>query len=120
MPSDHYEQYHLPDTALASDLYDARFKGGTTGFPSSPVWYQSVVAVPTFKGSQLADLKLYPIDLGQTAPRSQRGTPRLADGATAKTIIDRLARQSAAFGTTIAFENGIGVWRPASTSTSGW
>jgi len=39
MPSDHYEQYGLPHTALAKELYDARFRGGTTGFPSSPVWY---------------------------------------------------------------------------------
>ncbi len=68
MPSDHCEIYGLPDTALASDLYDARFKGGTVGFPSSPVWYESVVAVP--------------------------------------------------FGMSIAYEGGIGVWRPAPAETS--
>ena len=33
MPADYYEKYGLPDTALASDLYDARFKNGTSGFP---------------------------------------------------------------------------------------
>jgi len=112
MPSDNYEIYNLPDTALASDLYDARFKGGTSGFPSSPVWYESVLAVPTFKGTQLQSLKLYPIDLGQKAPRSQRGTPRLADEATGRKIIERLARQSALFGTTIKYEDGTGAWHP--------
>lgn len=111
MPYDHYEQYNLPDTALASDLYDARFKGGTTGFPSSPVWYQSVIAVPTFKGTQLTELKMHPIDLQQKAPRSQRGTPRLAPSATAKEIIDRMTRISAALGTTLVNENGVLVWR---------
>ena len=111
MPSDNYENFGLPSTALAKDVYDARFRNGTTGFPSSPVWYESVVAVPTFQGREVVEMKLYPIDLGQTRPRSQRGTPRLADEATGRKIIARLAEQSAAFGTVITYENGIGVWR---------
>ncbi len=118
MPADHYEQYGLPDTALASDLYDARFKSGTSGFPSSPVWYESVIAHPTFRGSELVGLTLHPIDLAQKAPRSQRGTPRLAEAATGKKIIDRIAQQSAAFGTTIVYENGVGVWKPGPAKTS--
>lgn len=118
MPADHYEQYGLPDTALASDLYDARFRNGTSGFPSSPVWYESVVARPIFRGTELANLSLYPIDLAQKAPRSQRGTPRLADAATGRKIIDRLAQQSAKFGTTIVYENGVGVWKPGPARTS--
>ena len=111
MPQDHYEVFALGDTALAADLYDARFRNGTTGFPSNAEYYESVVAVPTFKGTQLIDLKLYPIELGHRAPRSQRGTPRLADEATGRKIIDRLAKMSAPLGTTIAYENGVGVWR---------
>ncbi|MGH9201266.1 MAG: CapA family protein [Vicinamibacterales bacterium] len=111
MPADHYERFNLPDTALASDLYDARFKGGTSGFPSSPVWYESIVAVPTFKGPQVSEMKLYPIELGHKAPRSQRGTPRMADEATGQKIIERMTRLSADFGTMIRFENGVGIWR---------
>lgn len=111
MPRDHYEVFGLSDSALAADLYDARFNRGTTGFPSNAEYYESVVAVPTFKGTQLIDLKLYPIELGHRAPRSQRGTPRLADEATGRKIIDRLAKMSAPLGTTIVHENGVGVWR---------
>lgn len=111
MPQDHYEVFGLADTALASNLYDARFRNGTTGFPSNAEYYESVVAVPTFKGTQLTDLKLYPIELGHAAPRSQRGTPRLADEVTGRKIIDRLAKMSAPLGTTISYENGVGVWR---------
>jgi poly-gamma-glutamate synthesis protein (capsule biosynthesis protein) len=119
MPADHYEQFDLPATALASDLYDARFKNGTTGFPSSPVWYESVVAVPTFQGRQVNEIALYPIDLGQTAPRSQRGTPRMADEATGRRIIERVIRLSGEFGTTIRYEKGIGVWQaPKNPPTS--
>ena len=117
MPSDHYEAYSLPDSALASDLYEARFKGGTTGFPSSDVWYQGVVAVPVFRGKELAELKMYPLDLGRKAPRSQRGTPRLADEATGRQIIERLSKLSAAFGTTIVNENNVAVWKPSLSGT---
>jgi poly-gamma-glutamate synthesis protein (capsule biosynthesis protein) len=116
MPFDHYEIFGLPDTALASNLYDARFRNGTTGFPASPDYYESVIAVPSFTGNQLRELKLYPIELGQKAPRSQRGTPRLADAATSKKIIDRLIELSAPLGTTIVYENGVGVWRAAAPS----
>lgn len=116
MPADYYERYGLPDTALASDLYDARFKHGRSGFPSSPVWYESVIARLTFRGTELVGLTLHPIDLAQKAPRSQRGTPRLADASTGRKIIERVAQQSAAFGTTIVYENGVGVWRPSKDS----
>jgi len=111
MPADNYESFDLPSTALAKDLYDARFRNGTIGFPADPIWYESVVAVPTFQGKELVELRLYPIDLGQKMPRSQRGTPRLADAETGRTIIARLAELSAPFGTDIRYENGIGVWR---------
>ncbi|MGH9199009.1 MAG: CapA family protein, partial [Acidimicrobiia bacterium] len=117
MPADNYETYNLPDTALAADLYDARFKEGTVGFPSNPVWYESVIAVPTFKGSAIADLKLYPIDLAQKAPRSQRGTPRLADDETGRKIIERIAQLSTPFGTTIVYEKGIGVWKSTGSAS---
>lgn len=116
MPSDNYERYGLANTALASELYDARFrvdeKGNpTTGFPTSPVWYESVIAVPTFQREELVEMKLYPIDLGWQAPRSQRGTPRLADEETGRKIIERLTELSAAFGTRIEYQDRIGIWR---------
>jgi poly-gamma-glutamate capsule biosynthesis protein CapA/YwtB (metallophosphatase superfamily) len=112
LPADMYEQFDLPDTALASDLEWVRYKGDTFSFPSNPIWYESIVAVATFKGAQLTDLKLYPIDLAQKAPWSQRGTPRMADEAKGRQIIERIANESAAFGTKIVYENGIGVWHP--------
>ncbi len=123
MPQDNYENYQLDESALAADLYDRRFRVDeegvpTTGFPSSPIWYESVLAVPTFQGNRLIDLKLYPIDLAQTAPRSQRGTPRIADEETGRKIIEHVAELSAEFGTVIEYRDGIGVWRPARTATS--
>lgn len=112
LPSDLYEMYGLSEDALPADAMDARYKNGTVGFPASPIWYESVIAVPYFRGHTLTEIRLYPIDLGQKAPRSQRGTPRLADQALAGQIIDRLARLSAPLGTKIVVEGRIGIWRP--------
>jgi poly-gamma-glutamate synthesis protein (capsule biosynthesis protein) len=117
MPRDNYEIYDLDENALAADLYNARFGfdeygNPTTGFPTTAIWYESVVAVPTFQGQRMVDLKLYPIELGHEQPRSQRGTPRLADAEKGRWIIERLAELSAEFGTRIVYRNGIGVWVP--------
>jgi len=111
LPSDLYESHALGEEAQPADLMNARYKNGTTGFPASPIWYESVVAVLYFKGHQLSELRLYPIDLGQKAPRSQRGTPRLANEELGRKIIQRVATLSAPFGTKTTFENGLGIWR---------
>ena len=117
MPDDFYERFELGPETLAGELYDVRFKGDTIGFPSNPVWYESIVAVPIFRGHQVVEMKLYPIEMGHERPRSQRGTPRFADDELAKKIIDRLKSLSEPFGTDIELENGIGVWRaPASSN----
>ena len=113
MPQDMYDSQRLPDTALAADVYDAKFKGGTRGFPTRPAVYESVVALPTFRHGQMISLRLVPIEMGRTSPRSQRGTPRIADEATGRAIITRLQRLSAPFGTTIEYHDGAGWWRPA-------
>jgi poly-gamma-glutamate synthesis protein (capsule biosynthesis protein) len=110
IPADYYERYDLPPDKLAGELYDKRFKGGTVGFPSEAIWYESIIAVPTFSKGKLVELKLYPIELNQKAPRSQRGTPRMAYGENAEKIIKRLAQLSEPLGIRIEFKNGIGVW----------
>ncbi len=112
MPHDAYQSLNLPETALAADYYNTKFNNGTTGFPTRPPVYESVLAVATFSGNSLKELKLHPVQMGRTEPRSQRGTPRLATGEQARTIIEGLARLSAPLGTTIRFEKGAGVWRP--------
>ena len=115
-PDDMYEGYGLGGDALAADLYDKRSKidpksGLATAYYSAdPEAWESVVAVPEFKGHHVSAIKLYPVDMGFSMPRSQKGTPRLASPDLGKKIIDRLARMSEVYGTTIAFKDGIGVW----------
>ena len=111
LPADDYEKYGLPATALAGDFFDRRPWSTADDPEDDAVWYESVVAVPSFSRGRLIGLKLYPLQLDQKAPRSQRGTPRVARGAEAEKIIRRLAELSSPFGTVIEFRDGIGVWR---------
>lgn len=116
MPADQALRIGLEADALAKEIYDTRFRvdehgNPTTGFPTSPQWYESVVAVPTFQGDEMIDLRLYPIELSWKAPRSQRGTPRIAPEPLARKIIEHLAELSKPFGTVIEYRDGVGVWR---------
>ena len=116
MPGDEPARYRLPMNALASEIYDARFgvdeEGNpTTGFPTGSEWYESVVAVMDFEGDEVVEIRLYPIELGWKAPRSQRGDPRIAPEALGRKIIEHLAELSAPFGTSIDYQDGIGIWR---------
>ena len=40
-----------------------------------------------FESDKLVELKLYPFELGQNKPRSQRGRPMLTDGKKGKKIL---------------------------------
>ena len=116
MPSDQRDRYGLPLDRLASEIYDRRFRvdadgNPTTGFPTGSEWYESVVPVVTFEGTEAVEILFYPIELGWKEPRSQRGTPRMAPPDLGRTIVDHLAALSEPFGTEIVYENGVGVWR---------
>jgi poly-gamma-glutamate synthesis protein (capsule biosynthesis protein) len=76
-----------------------------------PSWYDSVMAVTSFEGGRLEEVRLYPIDLLNTATK-RRGVPHLAQGAKALEILQALQRDSAMFGTKIAIEGSVGVIRP--------
>jgi poly-gamma-glutamate capsule biosynthesis protein CapA/YwtB (metallophosphatase superfamily) len=73
-----------------------------------PFWWQSVIATAAFDGGSLKSLSLTPVSLGESLPKSERGTPRLAEAAQAKVILQRLAALSAPFGTQITEEGGTG------------
>ena len=116
MPSDQRDRYGLPLDRLASEIYDTRFRvdedgNPTTGFPTDSRWYESVVPVVTFEGSEAVEIVFHPIELGWKAPRSQRGTPRIAPEELGRRIIEHLAELSKPFGTEIVYEDGVGVWR---------
>jgi poly-gamma-glutamate synthesis protein (capsule biosynthesis protein) len=107
--NDLYEQYKM-DPASATDaefnaMWSALIFGGD-------VWYQSVVATTRFDKGRVAEIRLTPIDLSYSARGANRGVPRVATPAVARTILERLQRLSQPFGTRISIEQDVGVIRP--------
>ncbi len=107
LASDIYEAEKLdPFRSTPAQLYDAVTDEGL-GFKEN-IWWESAIAVAQFDGGRVRSVELHPIDLGASLPPSQKGTPRLADAALSRKILDRVARISRAYGTTIRQENGVG------------
>ena len=108
VPADMYEQFGVdPANATAPELLQAR---NGRSF-ADPVLFESVVAVSSFAKGRVAEIRLYPIDLGTSVDGAARGVPGNASPAVARRILERLQRLSAPYGTTIAIEGGVGVIR---------
>ena len=71
------------------------------------IW-ESVIAMPTFRGDELVSIELHPISLQFGEPRWVRGRPLPADGDLAAKILGDLARLSGPFGTSIQTRGEIG------------
>ncbi|WOS66917.1 MULTISPECIES: CapA family protein [Sinorhizobium] len=78
--------------------------------------YESVVSVSRYVDNQLAELRLYPIELGQLKRFANRGVPRLASVPQAISILERLQKLSEPYGTKIMIENDVGVIQLQSNS----
>ena len=108
LPAEVYEDMRVdPHTATDNELMAKLLKA----WFDSPIWYQSVIAVSRFEHGQVAEVRLYPVDLGFTAKGFSMGIPRPASPAVAQTILEQLQRLSKPYGTTIAIEDGVGIIR---------
>jgi poly-gamma-glutamate synthesis protein (capsule biosynthesis protein) len=114
LPGDFYVQQDLAGSANAADGFDRRNERSRGGFPAQSIYWESVVAVPTFGDGVLDTITLYPITLAHGSPRPQRGRPRLADQETGRRIIEKLANLSQAYDTRIEYssDRNVGVIRP--------
>ncbi|MCW6532618.1 CapA family protein [Sphingomonas sp. MMSM20] len=110
LPADMYEQFGVdPAKVTAPEFLQAR---GSAIF-GDPNLYETVIAESRYVDGNVAEIRLYPVDLGVTAKGADRGVPHLADPATGARILERLARLSQPFGTKIAIDKGVGVIRLA-------
>lgn len=109
LPYENYEHYKLGSDKHVADFNDARYDFDKKGFPAKPEYWESVIAVPRWKGKELVEIKLYPITLGFGKPRTVRGRPLLADRELSLKILEDLKRVSQPFGTTIEIEDGVGI-----------
>jgi poly-gamma-glutamate synthesis protein (capsule biosynthesis protein) len=102
-----------------SDMTEAELAARNWGpLVSSPINYDSVLTQSRFDKGRLQEIRLYPIVGGAEGPISRRGIPRMAAGADARRILDKLQALSKPFGTTIAIEGTVGVIRVATPPTT--
>lgn len=110
-PTDLYRRFGLGLNALPADLFDQRSDFGRKYRPSQPLVWQSALANVIFRNGKPAQVDLTPIELGFGLTRPERGTPRLADVSMGTTILERLQKLSAPYGTKIEIKNGLGIIR---------
>ena len=106
LPEQMFHFYGMGNENSAADLY-----GSTRGSTATPATMESFVAITSFKNKKLHAIKLYPVDLGFGLPRFQAGRPVLAQGQSARKILERVQRLSAAFGTKVEIDGDVGVIR---------
>jgi len=111
LPYENYERYSLDSNSHVADFNDKRYNLDRRGFPSRQEYWESVIAVPVWKGKEIVEIKLYPISLGFGKPRTVRGRPLFAKADLSKKIIEDLTSLSKPFGTTVEYQDGTGIVR---------
>jgi hypothetical protein len=109
LPYENYATYGLGEDAHVGDFNDARYSNDTRGFPAQREIWEAVIAYPRFAAGSLEGIVLEPISLGFGASRPVRGRPLPADAELGRKIIDDLIARSERFGTTIEWQDGVGV-----------
>ncbi|MBI2756547.1 MAG: CapA family protein [Chloroflexi bacterium] len=112
-PASAYTRRRLPPNAPLSAFYEDRSGGQSQGQAILRDQWQSTLAVVDWDDRRLAEIRLYPVDLGMGLPTGQRGRPVLAGETVGREVLDRLRRCSEPFGTFIHTEDGVGIIRPA-------
>lgn len=87
---------------------DARSKNGTAGYGVLPEIWLSVMAGWAMEDGHLTEIKLYPISLGMTEKRPQKGVPVLTGD---ENVLSYLAELSKPYGTEMEIKDGVGTIR---------
>jgi len=75
-------------------------------------YFESIVAVSRYRGGRIAEILIYPVDMKFDGPFYDIGVPRLARGAVAQRILERVRDRSVEFGTRVEIRDSVGVIRP--------
>lgn len=111
-PADNYERYGLGPGALPGEFQDVRIEAMGGGFPADPAYWESVLALASFRDGELEEIRLHPVTLGHGLERPVRGRPLLAGPELSRQILDDLRRLSEPYGTRIEVRDGVGIVRP--------
>jgi poly-gamma-glutamate capsule biosynthesis protein CapA/YwtB (metallophosphatase superfamily) len=109
LPADLYQRnreklekaFQFPGRATDADLSNVL----NVGSFSNDETFETIVAQSRFEHGRLAELRLYPVDLGYGLKLTESGIPRLASAEKGLKILNRLQALSAPYGTTILIED---------------
>jgi poly-gamma-glutamate capsule biosynthesis protein CapA/YwtB (metallophosphatase superfamily) len=116
MPADIYQQsqkalgdaFVYPERTTDADLNNLM---NAASFAAQPP-FDAVIAESRFDHGKVAEIRLYPVDLGYGMKLTRSGTPRLAGPAQSQRILQRLQQISEPYGTKLMIEGSVGVVRP--------
>jgi len=111
VPDEGYRRFGLGAEHTPGDYFHDRSDGGERGFPADRVFWEALLPICHYKGRELKEIKLYPVDLAYQRPIPQRGRPVLAEGEVAQHVLTFMQKLSAPFGTKIDIEGDVGVIR---------
>ena len=104
-PFDAYANRSMSLDTKVGAYMDDRSKNGTAGYGTLPEIWFSVLGGFTMEDGKVTQVQLYPIDLGMTRPRSQKGVPVLTGD---EKVLQYLQKLSERYGTKIDIKDGIG------------
>lgn len=103
---------------LEADSLDPSAFAATIPYPNEARFWQSVIPLVTLEGGAgpggaiesptVVSIELYPIVQGFGEPIYRRGTPEMAPRQEATEILQRVARLSEPYGTTLTIRDGVG------------
>ncbi len=111
LPYENYERYDLTSDQHVGDFNARRYKNDSVGFPSRPMVWEGVIAMPVWENGKFTSIELHPLSLGFGQPRQVRGRPMMADEKLGRKIIKDLTDLSEPFGTKVVWKDGVGVVR---------
>ncbi|THE65975.1 CapA family protein [Salinadaptatus halalkaliphilus] len=112
LPPESFDYYGVDDRTAMTDLFEARYfdtDGNPAGNLARDEYWETVVPVCQFADDVLESITLHPCVLGQDRDLPRRGTPTLATGEAATSIIERFQTLSEPYGVDIALEDDVGV-----------
>lgn len=107
-PADAYEKYGLDRNHEIDDLLLEISNDYQKGHYTDKKMFEGIVPCWTMKNGRLAELTIYPIELGFELPVCRKGWPRMTDDLIS---LKRLKELSRTYGTEIKIEAGKGVIR---------
>jgi len=108
VPAETYERFDLGPEATPADLFDARTKNETKGFPAYAGYWECFVPICRYSNNILEEIEIIPTDLGFGLARHHRGRAVTAKGDMAIKILNRIAQLSEPFGTNLVINKGVG------------